>query len=349
MMFASDGWADVRDEDVYAEELYLAQLADDLGFDVVWSVEHHFFGYAFCPDNAQLLTHVAAVTKNVDVGTAAVILPWHEPLRVAEKISMLDILTDGRLRFGMGRGASRREFAPFRDIEMDESRERFDEAAALIVRALETGVAEGDGPFYKQPAIEIRPRSPRSFLGRTYAVASSDDSIESAARLRAAMVMFADRAWTHRKAGIDRWRQLYQELHGEAPPPPMTSDYCVCLADEEEAKECASTHIGTLLASTLTHYELMGDHFGLTKGYEAYAKAAETLRAVGETGYLKGFMQATAWGTPDQVLETLASRREVIGDFELATSFRFGGIPFEKAKESLRLFATEVLPVLKTW
>src|SRR3954466_9741717 len=184
MVFASYGWSNVSDQQVWDEELRLARLAADLGFDVLWSVEHHFNDYSFCPDNLQLMTHLAAVCPNVGIGTAAVILPWHDPLRVAEQAAVLDYLSNGRLRLGMGRGLARREFAAFRGT-MDESRERFDEAAAMILGALRTGFIEGNGKYYKQPRIEIRPRPERSFEGRTYAVASSEDSIDAAARLKA--------------------------------------------------------------------------------------------------------------------------------------------------------------------
>src|SRR5438046_2322594 len=138
---------------------------------------------------------IAAKTKRIDVGTAAVIMPWNEPLRVAEKIALLDHIADGRVRFGMGRGLSRREYSHFRGIEMDESRARFDEGSAMVVEALRTGFIEGDGPYYPQPRTRIRPAPERSFAGRTYAVATSDDSLEAAARLEAAMVLFADRSW----------------------------------------------------------------------------------------------------------------------------------------------------------
>lgn len=349
MVFSSHGWPGIRDSQVVDEELRLARLADDLGFDVVWSVEHHFFDYSFCPDNAQLLSYLAAVLKNADVGTAAVILPWNDPLRVAEKIALLDHLAGGRLRFGIGRGLSRREFAAFRGVAMDESRERFDEASVMILDALRTGFIEGSGKHYPQPRIEIRPRPERPFDDRLYAVASSDDSVESAARIKATMVMFADRSWEHRLPSIEKHRTRYRELHGVAAPAPMTCDYCVCMPTHDEARDLATQHMGTYLASVLEHYEVMGSHFASTKGYDAYAQAAEVLRRIGESGFLKGFMQASAWGTPDGVLRTMEARRKLLGPFELATSFRFGGIPYEKAEQSLRLFAREVLPVLKGW
>jgi alkanesulfonate monooxygenase SsuD/methylene tetrahydromethanopterin reductase-like flavin-dependent oxidoreductase (luciferase family) len=352
LLFASYGWEGIRDSEVIDEELRQARLADELGFDVVWSVEHHFFDYSFCPDNTQLLAWLTGVTRNVDVGTAAIILPWNDPLRVAEKIALLDHLAHGRLRVGIGRGLSRREFAAFgghRGIEMSQSRERFDEAAEMILAALRTGFIEGSGKFYSQPRIEIRPRPERPFEDRLYAVASSEDSIESAARIKATMVMFADRSWEHRLPSVEKHRERFRALHGTSAPPPLTCDFCVCLPSHEEAKDIATRHMGIYLDSVLEHYEVTGGHFAKTKGYDAYAKASEQLQGMGTSGFLKGFMQASAWGTPDDVLATLEKRRKLLGDFELATSFRFGGIPFARAEQSLRLFAKEVLPVLKSW
>src|ERR1700731_1683596 len=190
MVFASYGGDDCSDARVWDEEIRLARLAAGLGLDRPWSGQPHFNEYSVVPDNLQLMTYLTALCPNVDLGTAAVILPWHDPLRVAEQAAVLDMLSKGRLRLGLGRALARREFAAFR-LSMDESRERFDEAAPMIVKALKTGFIEGDGIFYKQPRIEIRPRPQHSFDGRVYAVASSEDSIDSAAKLGAHIVMLA--------------------------------------------------------------------------------------------------------------------------------------------------------------
>jgi alkanesulfonate monooxygenase SsuD/methylene tetrahydromethanopterin reductase-like flavin-dependent oxidoreductase (luciferase family) len=117
-------------------------------------------------------------------------------LRVAEQAELLDLLSKDRLRLGLGRGLARREFAAFR-TSMDESRERFDEVAPMIVNALGIRFIEGDGIFYQQSRTEIRPRPLHSFDGRIYGVASSEDSVRSAAKLGAHMVMFADRGPLH--------------------------------------------------------------------------------------------------------------------------------------------------------
>ncbi len=85
------------------------------------------------------------------------------------------------------------------------------------------------------------------------------------------------------------------------------------------------------------------------KGYDAYAQKADIVRKGGMDGAIDGFVKASVWGPPDRILRELDARRPVIGDFQVNTAFHFGGIPYEVADASLRLFANKVLPVLKTW
>lgn len=348
MIFTSYGWENCPDHQVWEEDIRLARLAADSGFDCLWSAEHHFNDYSFVPDNIQLMSHLTALCPDIDVGTAAVILPWHDPLRVAENAVVLDMLSKGRLRLGMGRGLARREFEAFR-VSMDESRGRFDEAATMIVEGLKTGFVEGDGKFYKQPRTEIRPRPQHSFDGRIYAVASSEDSVVSCAKLGAHMVMFADRPWEMRKPAIDKGRELHREYHGTEPPIPMLTDFCVCGTDNALCEEEARQYQGMFVESNFYHYEFLGEHFKTVKGYDAYQQKAEIARQMGHSGAVDGFMQAASWGTPDRILRGLEARRELLGDFELNVSFRFGGTPYEVSERGLKLFAKEVLPVLKEW
>jgi alkanesulfonate monooxygenase SsuD/methylene tetrahydromethanopterin reductase-like flavin-dependent oxidoreductase (luciferase family) len=293
---------------------------------------------------------LAGVTSHADLGTAAVILPWHDPLRVAEQAAILDHVSKGRLRFGIGRGLSRREFAHFRGpIAMDETRERFDEAAPMILNALRTGYIEGNGKFYKQPRTPIRPKPERSFEGRTYAVASSEDSVEAAARLKARMVMFADRPWPMRLAQIERHRDLFRKFHNAEAPPFLIADFCICTPTMDGVEELAQRHMGSFVDSNLEHYEILSGHFSRIKGYDAYAKKAELAKESGRDGIVEAFLKAAVWGTPDRILRELETRRAAVGEFELCTSFRYGGTPYELAESSLRLYAQEVLPVLKSW
>ncbi|MBN7797504.1 LLM class flavin-dependent oxidoreductase [Parahaliea mediterranea] len=348
--FSSFGWQDISDSEVYAQEMEMTVLAEELGYDTTWALEHHFTNYSFCPDNLAFLCWAAARTERIKLGTGAVILPWNDPLRVTEKACMLDELSGGRLKFGMGRGLSRREFDHFTGIELGESRERFDEASQMIIKALECGFIEGEGPFYPQKRVEIRPRPRTSFKDRTYAVANSEDSVKAAAAAGAAMIMFAEKAWEKRLPTIEYHRELYQELYGSTPRPIVVGDFTFCHEDADCAKEVAEKALTTYLSCILHHYELAGTHLADAAGYSAYAKAAEILRTdEGLSKYVEGYLKSVSYGTPEQIINTLRERRDIIGDFDLSTSFRFGGLEFDDAKASMKLFAEKVMPELRTW
>ncbi len=161
--------------------------------------------------------------------------------------------------------------------------------------------------------------------------------------------MFADRPWPMRMDAIKRHRDLTQQYHGRPSLPMLIADFSVCWPDLAEAEVLSRKHMGSFLQSNVEHYELMSDHFSTIKGYNAYAQKSEIVRKTGLEGMTEGFLKAAVWGPPDRILRELETRRQVVGDFELATSFRFGGIPYEVAEKSMRLFAKEVLPVLQSW
>ena len=94
------------DASVLGEHLALGDLAEPLGFDSLFALEHHFTGYAMTPSPTQLLSYFAGRTRRITLGTAVIVLPWHDPVRVAEEIAFLDVLTGGRCLFGFGRGAA---------------------------------------------------------------------------------------------------------------------------------------------------------------------------------------------------------------------------------------------------
>jgi hypothetical protein len=132
-------------------------------------------------------------------------------------------------------------------------------------------------------------------------------------------------------------------------PTMLIADFCISWPKLEESEELARKHMGSLVHSNFEHYELLCDHFNTVKGYGAYAQKAAIAEAAGMDGAIADFMKAVVWGTPDRTLRELESRRAVIGEFELDTGFRFGGIPHDTAEKSLRLFAKEALPVLQSW
>jgi alkanesulfonate monooxygenase SsuD/methylene tetrahydromethanopterin reductase-like flavin-dependent oxidoreductase (luciferase family) len=333
----------LTDEQMYMGEVAIAELADRLGFDSLWAVEHHFDDYAMCPDNVLFLANIAARTERVQLGTGAVILPWNSPLRVAEKMIMLDILSGGRALFGMGRGLSRIEYAPFQ-VEMPESRARFDEAAAMIASALETGWIEGDGPYYPQPRVQLRPGPRGSFKGRLYCVAMSPDSIVSVVSLGAALMSIPTRPVPDLMPVYTSYRDQYRAAHGTTPPPISLNVNMYCHADPDVARERSRKHMHTFFASNVRHYEMAGEHFAKTEGYQRYAETAALLRQVGQEAAAEAAASVSLFGTPDQILKQVAGIRDVLADFQLIVIPSFGGLPYDQATRSLELFAKEVMP-----
>jgi len=336
----------LTDEQMYEGELGLAELADRLGYDSLWAVEHHFDDYAMCPDNVVLLANVAGRTERVKLGTGAVILPWNDPLRVAEKMIMLDILSGGRAIFGMGRGLARTEYAPFR-IPMSESRGRFDEAATMIARALETGYIEGDGPYYPQPRAELRPKPRESFRGRLYCVAGSPDSITSCVNLGATLMTIVTRPVPELMPTFVTYREEYRATHGVEAPPIALNLNMYCHADAEVAKERAHRYVSAFFVSNVRHYEFAGEHFAETEGYQRYAETARAIREAGLDAAATAYAECSLSGTPDQLVEQLTGIREVLGPFQLIVLPSFGGMPYDQAQQSLELFAAEVMPAAR--
>ena len=172
----------LSDAEVWRQELAMAERAEEAGFDSLWTVEHHFTDYTMCPDPVQLLTYLAGRTQRIQLGTGVIVLPWHDPMRIAEQITMLDNLSGGRLLLGIGRGLARVEYEGF-GVDMNTSRERFIESAEAVLQGLEQGYVEYDGELVHQPRRDIRPAPQHSFRGRTYAAAVSPESMPIMARL----------------------------------------------------------------------------------------------------------------------------------------------------------------------
>src|SRR5947208_5106708 len=148
-----------------------------------------------------------------------VALPWHDPMRVAEEVAMLDNISGGRLILGLGRGAGKVEFDGFR-LSMDESRQRFVESAEMLLRGLETGHCEYDGTFVKQPRAAIRPAPFKSFRGRTYAAAVSPESLPVMAKLGVGNRIIPQKPRNEVANELETYRSIYRQVNAvEAPPP----------------------------------------------------------------------------------------------------------------------------------
>jgi hypothetical protein len=177
----------------------------------------------------------------------------------------------------------------------------------------------------------------------------SPDSVVAAANLGARMVVFSQRPYEQQKDAFEEYRALFEAQHAAPAPPPVTCDFVYCDRDAARAEDKAREHLVGYLTSVLQHYELMSDHFKTATGYESYGRAVDLLQAIGLEPMCDQYLAVQAYGTPARILERLAARRELIGDFDLTACFRFAGLPFDDASASMRLFAGEVLPVVQAW
>ena len=120
--------------DVVHRELEQMEWTEELGFDQIWLTEHHFIDYGLAVDPASLAAAAASRTRRVRIGLAAAILPFHHPLRLAEQMALIDIISKGRLDVGVGRGNRPAEFKGYH-VPQQENRERFDETMDIILKA----------------------------------------------------------------------------------------------------------------------------------------------------------------------------------------------------------------------
>ena len=335
------------DYDVYRNELRLADLAEPLGFESVWGVEHHFTDYTMCPDVLQFLTYMAGRTTRALLGSMVVVLPWHDPLRVAEQVSMLDNISGGRLILGLGRGAAKVEFDGFR-LSMDESRPRFVESAQTLLRGLEQGYCEHAGTLVSQPRADIRPAPFKSFRGRTYAAAVSPESARIMAELGVGILIIPQKPWHEVAKELDAYRTIYREVNGADAPPPISAGWTFCDESAERAEDMARRYIGGYYRTVLDHYQFASDHLAKTKGYEYYGKMAEKIAQYGTDKVIDYFMGLQVWGTPEQCYAKIQDIHARTGNSHYIGVFSYAGMPYDMAEDNMRLFAREVMPALQS-
>lgn len=343
------GQPDRPDASVYRDHLALGDLAEPLGFDSIFALEHHFTGYSMSPAPLQLLSYFAGRTRRVLLGTAVIVLPWHDPTRVAEQIALLDVLCGGRCLFGFGRGAASVEYAGFR-IPMEEARGRFVEAAKIVRLALASESFEYEGAYYRIPRTAIRPRPVSHPERRFYASSVSPESAAVMAELGFGMMVIMQNEWPKAAEDIARFRAI-AEAEGHRPPPPVILTNVSCAESRAEAEERALEWLGRKWDSIDNHYHFSDGHLGAVKGYESYGKMARTYAKLkdpeGRAKATEFYVKIQITGTPDDCLQQIAELRAITGTDHLIADFSYGGMPHEEGERNMRLFAAEVLPVAR--
>ena len=325
---------------IYTEALEQIEYAEELGFDSVWIAEHHSSRYGICPSLMPMVTYVAARTKRIRIGTGVSVLPFHNPILLAEESAMMDVLSDGRLEFGVGRGSADYEFGNFK-IDFDSRDARFQEALDIILGLWTTPRFTYHGQFYQVDGLTLAPTPlqrphPPVFLAVSRTPASVDVAVS-----RDLPILTSFSTPDADNLGLF---SLYAERCSAAGKPAHLDRmpyfrFVYLSEDEGEAREYpreALTWVRDLggLRRTITSGDEIDvdlDHWRRTRPVDPPSYDSE--------------LETTAYfGTPDQCtrwIDKLRTRHD-IGYF--GASMSFGAMEHARVMRSMELFATQVMP-----
>jgi alkanesulfonate monooxygenase SsuD/methylene tetrahydromethanopterin reductase-like flavin-dependent oxidoreductase (luciferase family) len=144
-------------KDVYDRAVERVRIMDQNGYDAVWIAEHHFSTYSVCPSINMMGMHFANQTKNLRIGTGVSLAAFYDPLRLAEEVALLDVLSGGRVNWGAGSGFDPKEFAAF-GIDREERHPRFRENVRIVLEAWRSERLEYEGEFHSYHGVEVLPK-----------------------------------------------------------------------------------------------------------------------------------------------------------------------------------------------
>src|SRR5262245_35632286 len=284
--------ADIADEALYA---------DELGMHSVWIGEHHFnsLGVLSCPD--LVLSHIASRTRHIRLAPAVTVLPLHHPIRVAEQWATLDLLSNGRVDFAVGRGYDRREYLPFH-VSFEDNQGIFEEGLE-VVRALwaaEERISH-HGKYYSFKDVRITPKPVQKPIP-TYVASFSKPSIELAARLGCGLIV-APFAAAISFGGLKQVADLYGEAcarHGKTPGRLMCSYFTHFADTKEKENEQRARQIRYYKECVIP--ALPGDAKTVPPSYRYFVDMVDRLSKAKPEDLTEN---SVLLGTPTQIAETL--------------------------------------------
>lgn len=331
--------------EVYEHALEESRLVEALGFEAVWLAEHHFSVYGICPSLAVLAAAIARETRRIRIGTSVVIAPFQHPLRIAEEWAMVDILSGGRLEFGIGRGYQPKEFAGL-GLSMEKTRERFDEAVEVIRRAWTEDRVEFAGEFYQVPGVSVLPKPVQNPVP-LWTAAVSPDTYRLAAR-RGFKILTAPSftPWDILRKNYDAYHDEWRRVHGEkgAGPwgggPEIAMNKIIYVGESSrQAREDVREPIRWFFQ---TQAGLIADPEGLpAEQYRFYRRVRENLLSLTDEQALD---QAAIVGDAEEVADKIRAHHEALGITYFMGSFSRGMTDHAKVLRSIRLFGEKVMP-----
>jgi alkanesulfonate monooxygenase SsuD/methylene tetrahydromethanopterin reductase-like flavin-dependent oxidoreductase (luciferase family) len=321
-------------EELYGQVAEWAVEAEDLGYDSLWLAEHHFSSYGYIPNPLMMAVKLAQITKRIRLGTAVLVLPFWDPLRVAEDIAMADQLTDGRLEVGVARGYQPYEFRRF-GLKMDDNRERTDEALEILLRALTEDGFDYRGRYHNIPETTIFPKPRQKPRPPIWLAAHTPESFDIAARY--GLKSITTNSGRPIEVLEEGWAAFLEarRAHGLDGPADFAVQQQLCLAPTDSEARAQMEHF--LYAFRQVNHLRAGTQ-QVVKGY------SQPLPVEGEPGLDEIFEKRTLSGSPATVRSKLDAYQQVCGITALNCTFQLGAMAPETVSRSMRLFAEEVMP-----
>lgn len=332
--------------EAYRHTIDQARLADEVGIDIYFLTEHHFnAGFQLVPSPHLILAALSQLTSRIRLGVMTINLPLYHPVRVAEEIRMLDLLTGGRLEVGLGRGQAPHEQAGY-GVNRAESEQLFEHGLALVRQLLTENEAKtyDTGPWHGE-GVSLVPDPTQRPHPRMWMAGISDKSIVKAARLGLNLcTAFLD---------IDdarRTSEMYREAWAqERPDEPVgrygTLQHIFVGETEAEARRLAEPHLSAWLGAGHEAAVMIKSSTTPDKGYEDHQKWFDKITQLPfDAAVDRGRI---IFGTPEQCVEQILRKSAAAGIDMLQGWFQFGGLDFGASDRSIRLFGEQVAPAVR--
>lgn len=324
----------------YGEMLEQIDLCEEIGMDSIWFAEHYVGGYAF-PSPPIFAAAVAQRTKRVRFGTAVTLLPLTNPIKTAEEYAMLDVLSDGRLDFGIGRGILRHEYDLF-GINPDESQGRYHEALDVILQAWTQDEVTCTGDYFTVDHVKTLPKPVQQPHPPVWAaaVASQESFIWTGERgYNIMLVPFAYPTFGPLRERVDLYRQtLIDNGHDPAQKEVQGTYHLYVAEDDEQARREAATELERYFK-----FFASLDKPWQSDEYKAYGKGLGDIFSQLNYDVLdKG--DGLMFGTPERCIQRIKHIKAGLGITYMLFEVNFGGMAHDKVLRSLERFGKEVLP-----
>jgi len=330
----------------YHETIEQIVCADELGFDVAWLAELHFNRpFSIMPAPLLLATAIAQHTKHIRLGTAVALLPLQHPLRAAEDAATVDILTNGRLEFGVGRGTIALHFQGF-NVSRDDSRERFEEALTIIQKAWTQEIVHFSGKYFQIPETALTPK-PLQKPHPPLRIAANSPETAAFAGMHGYPILVA--ATIHPFPELPAHIANYREAFTQAGHTTVQED--VAVAFKLFVTDSAEKAQHTVEARTMHYFRTVSHQAKLGQRDQGTSyKYLREVRQRFDTVTWNDIDQTMGiYGSPATCIRKITTAHQQTGMTQLICWFNPGGlVPHKEVLASMRRFAQEVLPAVKS-